>query len=270
MTCSTAPIRLLRGQTIHQRSKPFRHRFRYGLNLIDIDLGNLDAADRKAALFSVDRANLFSFRRKDHGPKDGSCLKSWAQKVFTAGGLRCSLKRLRLVTFPRHAFYKFAPISLWLAYDEVGALQGVIYEVNNTFGETHTYVAGTQEADRYHRHDARKAFHVSPFFDVTGRYKFTLRQTSTTLRLIVATYVDGRQTHVATIQVAERRATSLALLGIALFRPFSSLSVTMAIHWQALKLWTKGAKYHSKPDTPDTSITVASRQHSGIIRETAA
>ncbi len=270
MTNAQAPLRLWRGQTVHQRSTPFRHRFRYGLSLIDLDIDALDEANRQAWLFSVDRPNLFSFNRHDHGSKDGDSLRKWAEPIFAKAGIEIAASRLRLITFARHAFYKFAPISLWLAYDQKGAIQGVIYEVHNTFGETHLYVAATSESDQFHRHDAAKAFHVSPFFDVSGRYQFTLRQSEATLRLIVATYLDGCQTHVATIQVKEHKATSLSFIGLALSRPLSSLGVTLAIHWQALKLWVRGAKYRGKPGLPSAAVSVASKNSINAIRETAA
>ena len=197
-------LRLLKGHTTHQRSAPFMHRFKYGLALIDIDVDRLDEAAAQSALFGVDKSNLFSFNRRDHGERKSKDLRLWADRHFEGAGIELNGGAVRLVTFPRHAFYKFAPISIWLGHDPQGNLAGVLYEVNNTFGETHTYVASTPNTSR-NRHIGDKQFHVSPFFDIR--------------------------------------------------RPISSLGVTFAIHWQALRLLLKGAKYHSKPKQSDARTT---------------
>ncbi|MCR9196139.1 MAG: DUF1365 domain-containing protein [Hyphomonas sp.] len=249
-------LRLWRGHTIHQRSIPFTHRFKYGLALIDVDIDRLDEADRQSSVFSVDRSNLFSFNRRDHGNGEDVDLRPWAEQEFAKAGIDLKGGAIRLVTFPRHAFYKFAPISLWLGHDGDGALKGILYEVNNTFGETHVYAAATPN-DVRHEHATDKVFHVSPFFDVSGTYKFTLRWSETDLRLIVATQKDGAQSHMATIAAKARPATSAAFVSLAFTKPLSSLSVTLGIHWQALKLWLKGAKYHSKPKQSSVRTTIA-------------
>lgn len=255
----TPALRLWRGHTVHQRSVPFTHRFKYGLALIDVDIDRLDEADRQSSLFSVDRSNLFSFNRKDHGFKSETALRPWADAQFKAAGIDLGGGIIRLITFPRHAFYKFAPISLWLGHDGDGALAGILYEVNNTFGESHVYAARTPAARR-HQHVAEKAFHVSPFFDVSGAYQFTMRWTATDLRLIVATLKNGSQTHVATIGAKACPATASQLLTLAVTKPLSSLAVTLGIHWQALKLWLKGAKYHSKPKQSSVRTTIATQE----------
>ncbi|MEL6858374.1 MAG: DUF1365 domain-containing protein [Pseudomonadota bacterium] len=254
------PLRLLRGHTVHQRSVPFTHRFKYDLALIDIDIDRLDAADQMTGLFNIDRSGLFSFNRKDHGGRTPQALRPWANAQFEQAGLTGPTGAVRLVTFPRHMFYKFAPISLWLGYDAGGGLSGILYEVNNTFGETHIYAAETPN-ERHNQHDADKVFHVSPFFDVSGAYEFKLTVNEDRLSLVVATKKAGQQTHVATISAVAHPATTAALVALALRKPLSTLGVTAAIHWQALKLWLKGAKYHSKPKQSSVRITVATEKH---------
>ena len=249
-------LRLLKGHTVHQRSVPFTHRFKYGLGLIDVDIDRLDEARKASWLFNVDASNLFSFNRRDHGARENIDLRPWAESEFKRAGIDVSEGRIRLVTFPRHAFYKFAPISLWLGHGADGSLQGILYEVNNTFGETHVYVAETPENNR-HQHATDKVFHVSPFFDVSGAYQFTLKSTGDSLNLVVATMKGEQQTHVATISAKAFPATSAGFLSLAIRKPFSSLGVTAAIHWQALKLWIKGAKYHSKPKQSSVRTTIA-------------
>ena len=268
----TPALRLLKGHTVHQRSVPFTHRFKYGLGLIEIDIDRLEDADRASSLFSIDGSNLFSFNRRDHGARENAPMRSWAITEFAKAGVEID-GPIRLITFPRHAFYKFAPISLWLGHDRSGALQGILYEVNNTFGETHVYAAATPDPSR-HRHATEKVFHVSPFFDVSGAYQFTLKHSEDALQLVVATIEQETQTHVATISAKIHPATTVNLISLALTKPFSSLGVTAAIHWQALKLWLKGAKYHSKPKQSSVRTTIATPRSAAPktapVRETIA
>lgn len=244
------------GQTVHERYTPFRRRFRYAIALVDIDIDRLQAAGRASRLFGVGRPSLFSFRPEDHGPKKpGASLRKWAEDLLATAGIDLGGGMIRLVTFPRHLFFKFAPISTWYGYDRSGTLRGVIYEVKNTFGECHCYVAeaGPERA----RHAADKRFHVSPFFDVSGTYRFTLREPDEKLALMVETLEEGERVHMANITARRKDASSLALISLAVRQPFSSIGVVAAIHWQALWIWLKGAGYRRKPPPPDRVATLA-------------
>lgn len=253
---SSPPLRLWSGQTLHKRFFPFERAFRYQLALIDVDIDRLAEAGRMSRLFTVNTPGLFSFHEKDHGGdgRKGS-LRSWAEDMFQTAGVALHNGSIRLVTFPRHFFYKFAPLSLWYGHGPDGALKGIIYEVRNTFGERHCYVAAVEGARSVHSAD--KNFHVSPFFDVSGQYRFTLRQPAETLDVVVENIKDGATTHLANIKARKLDATSVHFMQLALRNPLSTLGVTFAIHWQALLLWMRGAKYHSRPALSADSSTVA-------------
>jgi len=261
-------LRLLRGHTTHQRSVPFTHRFRYGLSLIDVDVDRLSDAATQSALFSVDKVNLFSFNASDHLDDETTTLRGWADKHFKAAGVDISSASLRLITFPRHLFYKFAPLSLWLSFDTNQNLIGILYEVHNTFGERHVYAAATPDAPNV-RHVSDKVFHVSPFFDISGKYQFSLKQDATQFRLVVASIENGQQTHMATIMTRPQAASSGAFAKLAITKPLSSWAVTLAIHWQALKLWIKGARYHSRPSMPSNWVSTAQTVSRSSVEETA-
>lgn len=250
------PLKLWKGQTHHKRFVPFERAFIYEIALIDLDIDQLPQAGRMSWLFRVNKPGLFSFREHDHGPQDPAVsLREWAERQFASAGVDVRAGTIRLVTFARHFFYKFAPISLWYGYASDGGLAGIIYEVRNTFGERHCYVAATNGARSVH--SAPKSFHVSPFFDVSGQYRFTLREPAATLDVVVENIKDGERSHLANIKARMQEATTANLMKLALTNPLSSLGVTFAIHWQALLLWTRGAKYHSKPTKPDHIATVA-------------
>ncbi|MEL7545927.1 MAG: DUF1365 domain-containing protein [Pseudomonadota bacterium] len=258
MSAKTDPICLFAGHTIHQRFVPFGHRFSYRLDLVDIDLDALAEANQTSTLFSIDRSNLFSFRRTDHGDRSGTGLRAWAEEKLASAGVFLDGGAIRLLTFPRHAFYKFAPISVWRGYGPDGLLRGAIYEVNNTFGDSHSYVAAIDPDQSRHRHASEKRFHVSPFFDVTGTYKFTLREDAQNFSLLVESRdPTDAKAHLATLKGRKVPMNSGALMRIATTKPLSSLSVSLAIHWQAVILWLKGAKYHRRPKPPERAISIA-------------
>jgi hypothetical protein len=248
-------LNLWKGQTVHARYVPFKRRFAYDLALIDVDIDRLVEADGQTAFFSVDKPNLFSFARKDHGARADVPLRPWAEDMLAKAGVALDGGAIRLVTLPRHLFYKFSPISLWYGYSPAGDLRGIIYEVNNTFGDTHSYVAAV--TGNRSQHEAGKAFHVSPFFDVTGTYRFTLRAPDDRLGVVVESLKDGTRLHMANIIARRQPATARTLVATTLSRPFSTLGVTLGIHWQALKIWLRGAKYRPRPTPPGQAASVA-------------
>jgi len=250
------PLRLWSGQTLHKRFVPFERGFRYQLALIDIDIDRLAEAGRMSRLFTVNKPGLFSFHEADHGGDQRTgTLRAWAEDLFATAGVVLKTGKVRLVTFPRHFFYKFAPLSLWYGYGAEGDLRGIIYEVRNTFGERHCYVAAVEGARSVHTSD--KNFHVSPFFDVSGHYRFTLREPGETLDVVVENIKDGERTHLANIKARKLEATTANLMTLALKNPLSTIGVTFAIHWQALLIWMRGAKYHSRPALPGRETTLA-------------
>ncbi len=227
--------------------------------MVDIDIDRLDDAGMVSSLFSIEKPALFSFRQRDHGALKRQPLRPWAENEFKKAGIDIPDGAIRLVTFPRHMFYKFAPLSLWIAMNDANEPQAILYEVRNTFGEKHAYAASLD--GRWSRHEAPKSFHVSPFFDVSGRYAFSLQYNPEALRLGVTTLKEGKPVHSATLVTRAEPATTSALATTALKMPFSTIGVSLGIHWEALKLWVKGARYHRKPRKQVDSPTVAHDGH---------
>ena len=52
-----------------------------------------------------------------------------------------------------------------------------------------------------------------------------------------------------------RKLTNLQIIKSVIFRPLGSRRVLGLIHWQALKLWWKGARYRTRPEPPKIDIT---------------
>ena len=265
---SAPALRLYKGRTTHVRFTPFERRFHYGIFMIDVDIDRLDEAAKSCALFSIERQNLFSFKRRDHGTRKNTELRPWAEQEFAKSNVSLDGGSIRLVTFPQGFFYKFAPISVWFGYGPDHKLRGVIYEVNNTFGETHCYVAPATQAKNQHQCD--KNFHVSPFWDVTGQYRFTIHPLDRQLNVVIDSIVDGKRIHMANIKAKQLSASSWSLLKTAITKPFATIGVTIGIHWEAFWLWVRGAGYRSKPIAPEKRTTIATPILSDDTQDQAA
>ncbi|WP_420432396.1 DUF1365 domain-containing protein [Hyphobacterium sp.] len=247
------PLVIWRGATRHQRSKPFRHGFRYPVAMIEIDLDRLEAAQSVSRWFRVNRAGLFSFHERDFGARDGHSLKHWSAARFAEAGI-AGVKRTSLLCQPRILGYQFNPIALHYGYDADDQLIGLIYEVHNTFGDTHAYVAPLQGMGVL-RHVAHKTLHVSPFFDVSGQYAFTLAPPDETLALSIRKSGKEGEDFRASMALKRQAATGSAFLRWFAGFPLSTLFTIAAIHFEALKLVIKGARYHKRPEPPARPAT---------------
>lgn len=151
-----------------------------------------------------------------------------------------------LQTFPRLFGYVFNPVSFWYCHDRAGALIAVLAEVNNTFGGTHAYLlhnpGGAPLRDGQELR-ADKEFHVSPFNEIVGGYRFRFHlDRPAQLARIDYDDADGELLRTA-ISGKPRRWGTGALLSAVLRMPLMTAGVMLRIHWQALKLWLKGVPF---------------------------
>ncbi|MFA5941852.1 MAG: DUF1365 domain-containing protein [Sinimarinibacterium sp.] len=242
-------------RVMHRRRVPPYYRFVYRVFYLLVDVDRLDALAARLRCFSYNRFNLFSLHDRDHG--DGRGLRAWAESTLRGQGLEPDGGRIRLLAFPRVLGFAFNPISLWYCERGDSSLQAVIAEVRNTFGERHSYVLASAAPPSAYEQvvEKDKRFHVSPFFDQTGRYRFTFNAPDDRVRVVIHETRDGHPVLDATLAGERRELNDRAILGQVLTMPWMTLKVVAGIHWEALKIWLRGAKFHSKPEPlqPDVS-----------------
>ena len=251
----SATPRLLVGQVMHHRLRPAVNGFVYPVFFVQLPVRRLEASD--CGIFSVDRRNLLSFDRRDHGPRDGSPLLPWIQARLRERGLPDD-GEIILQTFPRVFGYVFNPVSFWFCHDRAGALVAVLAEVNNTFGGTHSYLLHNPEGAPLQDGQelrAGKAFHVSPFCDVEGGYRFRFHLDGPRPRVHID-YDDAEGPLLLTAISGQPRAWTRGNLLLAFLRmPVLTLGVMARIHWQALKLWLKGVPFRgTTPSAPSQPL----------------
>ncbi len=231
-------MQFYKSEIYHKRWSPQEHTFSYRGLYFSFWLDE----EGKGALpfFSWEGFNLFSFYRKDHGNRDGSSLYEWASSLLGEAGIESFSGRIKLVTMPRLLGYVFNPVSFWYCYEGDECL-AVICEVNNTFGESHNYIVKNPQENK--DTTMEKVFHVSPFYPNKGTYQFNLAESD----FIGIRYESDQGKFFASLKGYEYNDSLLALF---FKNPFFTMFVVWAIHYQALRLYMKKAKFFKKPRPP--------------------
>ena len=244
------------GKVMHQRLKPFGHRFSYSVFSLLVDIDRLEALGRMSRLMSVNRPGLLSFQEQDHVEQEGETLRQFANRLLARAGLEKPASRILLLAYPRMFGYVFNPISTYFAYDAAGDLIAIIYAVRNTFGERHSYVAPIlpdETSPAGIRQTRTKIFHVSPFMEMGLRYHFRILPPGRTVRLRIHETAGNEPLLAATFNGDATALTTATLAKYLLRFPFMTMKVVAGIHWEALKLWLKGARFCKSPPPPATA-----------------
>ena len=251
------------GRVIHQRSTPKNH-FNYPVFYLRIPMRTrrLEPHLLKRHGIGDNHFSWISFFDRDHGVQEPDSL-AWVEKIIGQSNLPPIDGEIWLHTFPRILGYVFNPVSFWFCHNISGKLIAIIAEVNNTFGERHSYVLNPPNQYEIfwgENLSAEKVFHVSPFFNVEGNYLFRfMRQPNNTNALRQVSRIEYFEKGVQVLMTSVS-GTEFPLdwknkfKAIASF-PFLTFGVITKIHWQALKLWLKGAHFYKKPKPPSIQIT---------------
>lgn len=250
----TAPIHHIAGETYHGRRGAIKNAFRYSIDYVLLDA---EAALEMPGLFARNGGNLMSLHDSDHGgpPKAGQGA-AWVRDVLLTHDLPAPA-RIELLAQPRVLGHVFNPVSFWLCRDADDKLRTVIAEVTNTFGDRHSYLChhdDGREIVKANTIAAQKIFHVSPFQPIDGGYVFRFDIQSDSIGIWID-YSRGNGGLIATLSGARKPLTNLSIIKAAFRRPLGSRRVLALIHWQALKLWWKGAQYRPHPNPPTQEIS---------------
>jgi len=259
---------LYEGTVMHARMKPFAHRFSYRVFSLLTDIDQLPALGRISKLFSVNRFNIVSFYERDHiDPRisplqDG--IRTYVNRLLDTAGVS-NPARILLLAYPRIFGHVFNPISVYYVFKADNMLSAVIYEVRNTFGERHAYVCPVEQGEMSAaglRQSRQKNLHVSPFIGMGARYDFRLSAPSSDLRLRILEHDDNGPLLAATFSAEALTLSSRNLVSLLVRLPLLGLKVVGLIHFEALRLWLKGASFLSSPPPPPPASHVP---HASLI-----
>ena len=244
------------GEVVHQRFLPKAHGLKYRIFQILIDL---DQA-KETLFFSRNRFNLFGFYDRDHGPDKAKAktapLRERMISLLSEHGLYACNDRLFLMAMPRMLGFVFNPISLYFLQSAEGAMKAVVYEVNNTFGDRHSYVLPVRQTGKCIRQASEKRLHVSPFMDMDMAYEFDLIAPEDTFALKIDLKKGDQKILYAGFTAARKPLRDRTLLYLFFAMPLMTLGVIWGIHWEALLLFIKGMRLRPKPPTEKSSISL--------------
>ncbi len=245
------------GTIRHRRLRPRKHRLQYRVWHLLLDVDQVHRLHEDVKGFGHNRRAIVEFRDTDHfGPVDRP-VREKLEDFLAGRGIELPAGRVLVLTYPRVLGHVFNPVSFWYCHDQSGRLALVVAEVNNTFGDSYSYVledlrdngggALVGEAD--------KALHVSPFLPRDDhRYRFTLRPPTNAIGQTLAVQLDVHEPHGGRIldaTLVEQRValTTRSLRRVLWTHPLLTLHTVAAIHWQALRIWLgRKARFHRRPD----------------------
>ena len=234
------------GQVIHKRFKPKEHFFKYKVFSLFIDLAEINAISKNIPFFSYNKFNLISFFDKDHGDRDGSNLKDWVIKQLEQQSINVENIKIKILCYPRILGYVFNPLSIFFVYDINNTIIAILYEVKNTFGEQHTYIFKIKNKKGIIENNCKKKFFVSPFMDLESKYYFKILYPKNKLSVVI----DQRDNHGKLLFASQdgirSDLSSKNLIFSYLKHPLMTFKIISAIHFEALRLWSKGIKLVKK------------------------
>jgi uncharacterized protein len=237
---------LYEGRVTHHRFTPVDHRFTYPIAMVLLDLAEVEAVCRLHPLWSAERPNAVSFRRRDFlgdpaVPLDVAVRDLVAERT----GVRPA-GPVAVLTQLRTWGWLFNPITTYYCYDATGTrVETTVVEVTNTpWHERTAYVL-----DGTGSHRVTKAMHVSPFLPMDLTHHFAVGEPGDRLTLSVDDY-DGPERVFAASMALTRLPAGRSAQGRVLWRfPMMTMRVSWGIYRQALALRAKGVPVHRHPGT---------------------
>lgn len=224
----------VRARVHHRRMRPFDYAFEHRTTMWLVDAADPDAA------FPRWLRPLASIRSVDHfAADDDRPLLAKVRGFVTAQGLGWSAHRVLLLANARSLGYVFDPLTTYFCFDSDGRLEGVLAEVHNTYGDRHCYPLEVSAASPA-RSTTDKAFYVSPFFAVEGRYDITTQLTADRVAVSIRlTSPGGERLFTAAVDGALEPATRRRTVRRVLTDPLPSQRVSALIRWHGVRLWLR-------------------------------
>jgi hypothetical protein len=243
------------GTLTHRRLNGPDHGFAYPIYMHLLDLDEIDDIAARLRWFGRNRVRPVAFYDRDHLGAPGATVKDNLRAFVEGAGHRWPGGRVSVLTHCRVFGYVFNPVSFFYCHRPDGELGMVVAEVNNTFGDRHPYVLPVERGEvreagkagpRY-RWVEKKVMHVSPFYSLDGSYVWDFDVPGEASHTRVDVTLRGERLFAATLTLRRRELTDAAIRAVLVRYPLMTVKVIGAIHWEALKLWWKGAPFHSQP-----------------------
>jgi DUF1365 family protein len=249
VSASTTPV-IYECRITHARSAPLRNVFSYRSYQWLVDLDRLPRMRGGLRL-------LADFRAIDHLGDPGRSIRENLDRFLATQGIDLHGGQVLMLTHARVFGYVFNPLTVYWCYRGgqtgagqsgpagAGALECVVAEVHNTYGQRHCYLLRT---DGRGRAETAKEFYVSPFLPVEGRYRMSLPEPGPRLALSITLHRPGQPPFTASMRGRAVRAGGPGLVAAAVRHPWSTAVVAGRIRWQGIKLYARGLRPRPRPE----------------------
>jgi DUF1365 family protein len=233
---------LVAGQVTHQRRGAVRHAFGYGVYQWLVDL---DALPRQPWYLRP----FAGFSASDHLGDPRRPIRENVERYLSLNGIRLGDSgRVIMLANARVLGHVFDPLSVFWCFDARGTLVCIVAEVHNTYGERHAYLL---QPDSSGSATTDKAFHVSPFYDVSGRYELRFELSPQVVSSTVILRNQGTQgaaePFTATFRGTPALATPRAVVGQLIRKPLMPQQVSAMIRIHGIFLWLRRLPVHHRP-----------------------
>lgn len=221
---------LVVGTVSHHRRGPVHHGFRHSVYQWLVDLDALPVHPWWLRPFTA-------FRSEDHLGDPHRELRANVERFLAKRGIRLDpSSRVLMLANARVLGHVFDPLTVYWCLDRDEALVCVVAEVHNTYGERHVYLL---EPDAHGRAVADKAFYVSPFNDLSGRYEmcFTLEPDRVATSIVLRR--GGEIAFSASLNGRPTPATRAAVVRQLLTKPLMPQRVSALIRAHGIFLWAR-------------------------------
>lgn len=243
--------RIYKGWVEHRRAAPRRHRFRYRMFMLYVDLAELPRLFDRTPFWSAHRPALAWFKRADYlGPEQLPLDEAVRALVEEKTGKRPE-GPIRLLTHLRYFGCCMNPVSFYYCFNLAGVLETIVAEITNTpWGERHQYVLRVEAgAARLKRFEFGKQFHVSPFLPLDMRYLWRFSEPGKGLFVNMQNCRGGERVFEATLALRASPLNRGSLLWVLATFPFMTFKILAGIYYQALRLYLKRTPVFAHPTT---------------------
>lgn len=221
---------LVTGKVTHHRLGPVRHGFSHGVYQWLVDLDALPEQPWYLRPFA-------GFSAGDHLGEPAASIKENVQAYLALHDIALGQTgRILMLANARVLGHVFDPLTVFWCLDGTGALVCVVAEVHNTYGQRHAYLlrpdpCGVATTD--------KAFHVSPFYDVSGQYELRFQLTGQVVSTAITLRRQGTVAFTAAFHGRPTPATPAALAAQLARKPLMPQQVSLLIRIHGIWLWLR-------------------------------
>ncbi len=259
------------GVVSHGRYWPQKHNFSYPVYFYRFDLNELPELDRTLPGFGYNRFSIVRMDDKDYLWRGNESLKEKIAGVLEKIGIAEPINRIELISFAKYFNIIFRPVSFFLCYNSENICKLILAEVHNTFKETHLYVLkDPHKQSETLCFEIPKAFHVSPFFELSGKYNIRFKDDGQKIDIhieLVKSEYGEKPVFFARLTGQGYPLESRTLYRTLLKYPFNAMLNMPRIMRQALTLFFKKKLPIFPKPVPNSEYTMRKQQPSWLARQ---